>query len=242
VAESGLEVIEYNCNRKSQDLALFEFGNIYSQEGTKYIEQAQLALWITGNVHLGAWNQKAQKADLYYLKGLINDLLQYGGVKNIAVSYAENEAEITWKWKNQVICSAKQITAPRLKEFDIKQDVFFAAISWDVWMKAVAAHKIKYSEVPKFPAVQRDLAIILDTTKSYKEVQDTTEQLKLDALQSYGLFDVFESEKLGAGKKSYALNYTFQLQDRTLTDAEVEQLMKQLMDAYKSKLSAQIRE
>ncbi|MCW3124130.1 MAG: Phenylalanyl-tRNA synthetase beta chain, partial [Flavipsychrobacter sp.] len=87
-----------------------------------------------------------------------------------------------------------------------------------------------------------DLAIVLDNNVSYKEVKETTEQLKLDALQSFGLFDIFESEKLGKGKKSYALSYTFQLQDRTLTDTEIEQLMKQLTDTYKNKLSAQIRE
>ena len=90
--------------------------------------------------------------------------------------------------------------------------------------------------------MQRDIAIVLDNHVTYKQVADTTEQLKLDALQSFGLFDVFESEKLGKGKKSYALSYTFQLQDRTLTDSEIEQLMKQLMDVYKNKLSAQIRE
>ena len=90
--------------------------------------------------------------------------------------------------------------------------------------------------------MQRDLAIVLDREVSYQQVQHVTDQLKLDALQSFDLFDVFESEKLGAGKKSYALSYTFQLQDRTLTDVEIEQVMQQLTGAYKTKLQAQIRE
>ena len=130
----------------------------------------------------------------------------------------------------------------RLAEFEVKQDVYHAEIHWELWLKAMAAGKINYKEVAKFPAVQRDLAIILDNTITYKQVQDVTEQLRLDALQSFGLFDIFESEKLGKGKKSYALNYIFQLQDRTLTDTETEQLMKRLMDVYRNKLSAQIRE
>jgi len=134
------------------------------------------------------------------------------------------------------------VSADRLKTFDIKQEVFFAEIHWDIWVKAIAANKISYKEVPKFPAVQRDLAIVIDTDVTYSQVRDTTEQLKLEGLQSYGLFDVFESEQLGKGKKSYALSYTFQLQDRTLTDTETEQLMKRLAEAYKNKLSAQIRE
>jgi phenylalanyl-tRNA synthetase beta chain len=238
--EGGLEVVQYNCNRRSQDLALYEFGNVYTQHETKYIQEARLGLWITGDVRTAHWNQKAQPANIFFLKGIINNLLNYSGIKNAAVAYNENE--LVWKWKNQVLCTGKQLDAGKLKMFDVKQDVYFAEIHWDLWLKALAVNKISYREVPKFPAVQRDIAIVLDNSITYKQVQDTTEQLKLDALQSFGLFDVFESEKLGKGKKSYALSYTFQLQDRTLTDAEIEQLMKQLMDVYKNKLSAQIRE
>jgi phenylalanyl-tRNA synthetase beta chain len=243
--EGGLEVIQYNCNRKNQDLRLFEHGNVYTQrQQGKYIQEPQLGMWITGNVKTAHWDQKAQPANIFYLKGIINNLLSYGGVTNTVVTIAEGSAgfEITWKWKNQPLCTAQQVTGARLQEFEIKQDVFYATIYWQQWLNAVNAHKTKYAEVPKFPAVQRDLAIILDTTVSYQQVQDATEQLKLAALKNYGLFDVFESEKLGVGKKSYALNYTFQLQDRTLTDAETESIMKQLMDTYKTKLSAQIRE
>ncbi|MCD6012163.1 MAG: phenylalanine--tRNA ligase subunit beta [Flavipsychrobacter sp.] len=239
--EGALEVIQYNCNRKSQDLSLFEFGNTYTQHNGKYIQEAKLAISVTGNVRTTHWDQKAQPANIFHLKGIINNLLNYGGIKNVALVYGE-DGSITWKWKNQPLCTATQVTPKRLKEFDVKQDVYFAEINWDLWVKAVAAGKIKYTEVPKFPAVQRDIAIVIDNTITYEQVQKTTEQLKLDALHSFGLFDVFESEKLGQGKKSLALSYTFQLQDRTLTDAEIEQLMKQLMDVYKNKLSAQIRE
>ena len=238
--EGGLEVIQYNCNRKSQDLALFEYGNTYAQHGAKYIQEAQLGLWITGNIHTAQWNQKAQKADIFYLKGIIENLLQYSGISNTTVTHAEGQ--VTWKAKNQVLCTALQIGAERLREFDVKQKVFFAAINWDNWIKAHNAVKVRYTEVAKFPAVQRDIAIILDNTVSYEQVEQATEQLKLDALTSFGLFDIFESEKLGKDKRSLALSYTFQLQDRTLTDTEIEQLMKQLMDTYKNKLSAQIRE
>ncbi len=242
--EGGLEVIEYNCNRKSTDLALFEFGNVYTQHDTKYVQESVLGIWLTGNVQAAQWNQPAQRADVFFLKGLINNVLGYAGVKNAAIGYNDTDkgSEIVWKWKNQVLCTVVEVPAKRLKEFDVKQPVYFAAINWDVLYKAMAAGKTSYREVPKFPAVSRDLAIVLDKQVTYKDVKDATEQLKLDALQSFGLFDIFESEKLGKGKKSYALSYTFQLQDRTLTDAEIEQLMKQLTDTYKAKLSAQIRE
>ena len=242
--EGGLEVIQYNCNRKSQDLGLFEYGNVYTKHGDKYIQEAKLALWVTGNVKAQHWDQQAQKANVFYVKGLLNDLLAYSGIRNFAlqVNDANGESEIIYKWKNKVLCTAKQVPATRLGEFDVKQDVYYAEIAWDQWLLALAANKISYTEVPKFPAVQRDLAIVLDTDVTYKQVEEITEQLRLDALQSFSLFDVFESEKLGKGKKSYALSYIFQLQDRTLTDADTEQLMKKLMDVYKNKLSAQIRE
>ena len=237
--ETVLEVIAYNANRKSSDLLLFEAGNIYRQDNDKYIQEPQLALFATGNVQAGNWNNKAVKADLYFLKGIIENMLKTGGIKN-AVTVIDEQG-INWKWKNQVLCQLTNIPAAKLNAFDIKTEVCFATIQWDLWMKAIAAGKIKFSEVPKFPAVQRDLAIVTDKSVAYLQVQQVTDKLKLAALQSYGLFDVFESDKLGAGKKSMALNFTFQLQDRTLTDEETEGLMKQLIAAYEKELNAQIR-
>ncbi len=239
--ESGLEVIAYNYNRKSQDLCLFEMGKTYTQQDAAYVETQQLALWLTGNVQAANWNSKGKQADLFYLKGILQNLFATAGVKGLQLSY-DDAGSVSWKWKNQELAKATQVPAQRLKEFDIKQDVYHAIVNWELWMKALAANKIKYSEVPKFPAVNRDLAIVLDKQVSYLQVQQATEQLKLDGLVTYDLFDVFESEKLGADKKSYALSYTFQLQDRTLTDSETDQLMQQLMAAYKNKLQAQIRE
>ncbi len=239
--ESGLEVIAYNCNRKNQDLCLFEFGKTYIQQENKYIETPQLALWLTGDVQGANWKAKAVAADLFYLKGILQNLCVMSGIKNLQLSY-DDAGIVNWKWKNEVLMTAMQVPGQRAKDFDVKQDVFHAVINWDIWLKALSANKIKYAEVPKFPAVNRDLAIILDQGISYQQVQQVTNQLKLEGLIDYDLFDVFESEKLGAGKKSYALSYTFQLQDRTLTDTETDQLMQQLMAAYKNKLQAQIRE
>jgi len=239
--ESGLEVVQYNCNRKMQDLAIYEFGNTYTQqEAGKYTEEAQLGIWLTGNTKPQQWNVKAAPADMYYLKGIMDSMLQQAGISNTTVQY--DAANVSWKWKNKMLAAGMKVPAQKLKDFDIKQDVYYAAINWQVWLQATQAAKVKYTEIPKFPAVQRDLAIVLDKTVSYQQVQDTTAQLKIDALRSFGLFDIFESEKIGADKKSLALSYTFQLNDRTLTDTETDQLMQQLMNAYKTKLQAQIRE
>ncbi|GAA4460460.1 phenylalanine--tRNA ligase subunit beta [Nemorincola caseinilytica] len=238
--EGALEVAAYNCNRRSTDLALFEFGNVYKHIDGKYVEESRLSLLVTGNARGQHWQYKAQPADIYYLKGLLNNMLAANGITGIATSYDGDT--IVWKWKNRELCRMMQVPKDKRTAFDVKQDVYYAEIYWEVWYSATGSVKTRYSEVPKFPAVQRDLAIVLDTQVSYQQVQEVTAQLKLAELRTYGLFDVFESEKLGAGKKSYALNYTFQLQDRTLTDAETEQLMKKLADAYKNKLNALIRD
>jgi phenylalanyl-tRNA synthetase beta chain len=237
--ESGLEVIQYNCNRKSNDLMLFEFGNVYTKSGERYLEETQLALWVTGNTRAGHWDQAADPADLYYLKGILENLFRRAGV-HTSESYEEGRA--VWKYKNQVLATLVLADAQQLKVFDIKQDVYFAAINWQLLYAGTKTVKVRYREVPKFPAVQRDLAIVLDKGITYQHVEQATAQLKIPALRKVGLFDVFESEKLGPGRKSYALSYTFQLQDRTLTDAETDQLMQQLIEVYKTKLDAQIRE
>jgi phenylalanyl-tRNA synthetase beta chain len=239
--ESGLEVISYNVNRKSQDLQLFEMGNTYSTEGVgKYQEAPRLAIWVTGNIRTAHWSHKAEAADIFYLKGVLAHMMEVSGIDKVVLQY-EDDNSILWKWKNEALCRTYKVSAERLKLFDIKQDVYYAELYWPQWLKATEAHKIKYAEVPKFPAVKRDLALVLDKQTSFEEVQKLTGQLKIASLVDFDLFDVFESEKLGTGKKSYALNYTFQLKDRTLTDAEIEESMQALIKQYKGKLNAEIR-
>src|SRR5690606_3253959 len=184
--------------------------------------------------------QKEKQADIYYLKGVVNNLLQYSGIRKTATSIGEDGIKITWK--KQLLCHIQEVDAKKLNDFDVKQPVFFATINWEVWLAATANVKVRYTEVPKHPAVQRDLAIVIDKQVTYHQVQEATDKLNIDSLQEYSLFDIFESDKLGEGKKSFALNYVFQLQDRTLTDEETEALMQKLIKSYKNELQAHIRE
>ncbi|HRO43765.1 MAG TPA: phenylalanine--tRNA ligase subunit beta [Flavipsychrobacter sp.] len=238
--ESGLEVIQYNCNRKNTDLRLFEFGKTYKKQNDRYIEEQQIALWISGNAVSAHWDQKAKPANLAYLKGVLQSLVNRSGIGNVTVTYEQER--VVYKHRNQTLCTAFAVPSKRLGEFDIKQEVYFANINAKVWIKAATENKIRYTEVPKYPVVERDLAIVLNKEITYQQVKQTTEQLKIESLTGFDLFDVFESEKLGADKKSYALSYTFQLLDRTLTDAEIDLAMQQLMSSYRSTLQAQIRE
>jgi len=242
--ESGLEVIQFNCNRKSQDLALYEFGNIYASSGIgSYSQSACLGIWLTGHSRIGTWAHKEEAFSLFHAKGIVHSLLASGGITKVKMEYPDDSGDqVVWKWKGAILATASQVPAARLKSFDVKQPVYWACIHWDVFLKAKAAEKIAYTELPKYPAVQRDIALVIDSSVTYVQVEEVTNQLALPALESFSLFDIFESEKLGKGKKSFALNYVFQLYDRTLTDQETEAMMKQLMDTYKNKLGAQIRE
>lgn len=239
--ESGLEVIHYNVNRKNVDLALFEIGNTYSSSGVgKYDQSAVLALWLTGNARAASWSQKAEAANLFFLKSVIEQLARLSGIDKISAQLTA-AGDVEWKANKQLLAIARTVDAARLKDFDIKQDVYYAEIYWTPWYEMMTKVRVRYAEVPKFPEVQRDLALVLDKTTAYEDVQKITRQLQIPALKSFSLFDVFESEKLGSDKKSYALNFTFQLSDRTLTDTEVESYMQSLITSYQNKLQAQIR-
>ncbi len=239
--ESGLEVVAYNANRKSQDLRLYEFGNIYLQESVgKYRQSAKLAIWITGNSTAQNWQQPTKKADIYNAKGIVAALLTVCGIKKYQESVTEQGME--WKRGKDVLASVTKIDAAKLKSFDIKQEVFYAEIDIENWVNAAEGTIIKYQELPKYPAMKRDLALVVDKAVPYAKVAGIAQTQKWEALKSYDLFDVFENEKIGADKKSLALSFTFQLNDRTLTDEEVDGMMKQLIAAYQKDLQAVIRE
>ncbi len=239
--ESGLEVIAYNANRKQQDLQLFENGHIYSQEGVgKYKQETVLAIWLTGNTHPAQWNSPAQKADIFYTKGLVHNMLTITGIKKI--QEANDTDKITWRRGKQILAMAQQLPAALLKKFDIRQQVFYAELYPEIIAEAASTLTVTYKELPRFPAMRRDLALVVDKQVNYDHIVQIAKRQQWPALKHYELFDVFEHEKLGLDKKSMALSFTFQLNDRTLTDEEVDSMMKQLITQYQKELGAIIRE
>ncbi len=152
-----------------------------------------------------------------------------------------DEGLLSWKRGKNLIARAMPVAADKLKAFDIKQDVFYAEIDIDAFVEAAEAVKVKYSELPKFPSMRRDLALVLDKNVPYSKVAAIADARKWEALKTYELFDVFESEKIGADKKSLALSFTFQLKERTLTDEEVDTMMQELIALYQKDLQATIR-
>ena len=157
------------------------------------------------------------------------------------LDYSKFETGLQGKIKEEVVLQLAIVHKKVLSRFDIKQPVFFADLNWNVLSKIAAAKKPSFNQIPKFQAVQRDLAMIVPSQLAYEEVEKTVQKIKLNKLQGLKLFDIFESEKLGAGKKSLAVNFTFLDEEKTLTDQEIDGWMNKIMTALEKDLQAEIR-
>jgi len=238
--ETGLETIAFNNNRKNVNLQLFELGKTYHQkEASKYKEYEHLALYFTGNTNEDEWKEKAKPNDFYRAKSITTSLIALSGLNDISFNNNDNTIEV-YNGK-QKLGYIKQVGKNTLAQFDIKQAVVFVDIDFASLLNAVEKNKITYKEVAKFPTMQRDLALILDKNIQYYQVEDVVKKQKLNKLQSTRLFDVFESEKLGAGKKSLAINFTFIDDEKTLTDKEIEGMMNKLVTGFEKEIGAEIR-
>ncbi|MBS1598986.1 MAG: phenylalanine--tRNA ligase subunit beta [Bacteroidetes bacterium] len=243
--ETGLETISYNINRKNSNLRFFEFGKTYSTSGVgKYQEENHLCMYVTGNLSDDSWNAKGKQSDLYYLKGICVKIFQMLGISasfDIVEENSKLKNTVRVAVNNNIILKAGVADVSVLKSFDIRQPVFFADFYWDKLMHLIAGHKIEFRELPKQLPVYRDLAMVVNSSLPYAEVEKTTHQIGLDKLQKVQLFDIFESEKLGKDKKSLAISFTFMDEEKTLTDKEIDGMMNQIMKTFEEKLSAEIR-
>ena len=243
--ETGLEAVAYNLNRKNNDLKFFDFGRTYNKQGSgKYYETEHLCIYITGSVIENGWRDKNTKADFFYLKGVTVSLLKLLGVRPDGFELLTHKKllnALQVRINGSIMVQLGEVNNSLLGRFDIKQSVFFADINWNA-LRVQAEHtQIKIEDVPKFPVVFRDLAIIVSREVKYEQAESVVKKLKLDNLSGIKLFDVFESEKLGEGKKSMAINFTFLDKEKTLTDTETDGMMNKIMAALERELGAEIR-
>jgi phenylalanyl-tRNA synthetase beta chain len=242
---TALEVIAFNLNRKNSNLKFFEFGKTYSTEGAgKYSEQNHLCLYITGSTKENHWKGKAKDADIYYVKGVVETIVQVAGLKvsfssDIASPYVENL--ITADLDNKVLARVGKVATKTAAGFDIKGAVYFANFNWDILAEKASKKKIQYKEITKYPLVERDLAMVVSKTMKYAEIKDRLTKLRLGKLQEIKLFDIFENEKLGNDKKSMAINFTFFDEEKTLTDKEIDGWMNNIISTLEKDLGAEIR-
>ncbi len=243
--ETGLEAVAYNLNRKNSDLQFFEFGKTYkSGAENQFIEIDHLCLYVTGNIAAGGWKQKAGSSDLFYMKGLVTRILQLAGADKTEWKISQGNkfaSALQVFYKNQLLAELGTVSSRELNRFDIKQPVYFADIQWNALLHVLANHELRFVGLPKQLPVYRDLALIVPASTKYETVQSTIQKAKLDKLQSMKLFDIFESEKLGAGKKSMAFSFTFLDEEKTLTDKEIDAMMNSIMNLMETELNAEIR-
>lgn len=243
--ETAMDVVARNLNYKNNSLRLFEFGKAYSMKGPgQYAETEELCLVITGNRQEDGWKQKAVPADFYYLKSVVENIFRQLGVRPEAPAAREVNKlsnHLLYQYQQKPLAGIGEVKKSVLEQFGIKQPVWFAGLQWQLLAELAGKQADRIRELPRFPAVQRDLAMVVSKELAWSAVDQTVQKLKLDKLKEVRLFDIFESEKLGANRKSMAVNFTFLDEEKTLTDKEIDGWMGTIMSSLEKDLQAEIR-
>lgn len=241
---SGLEAVAYNSNRKRSNLKFFEFGKTYHQLDTKRIENKHLCMLVTGNRNEDSWAIPSKKSDFYYLKSIIIGVLERLGITNIKGVPMDNaifSEGLTLLFNKRELVTFGIVKKPILKGFDIKQEVLFADFNWDNIIEIARYNRIVFKDIPKYPEVKRDFALLLNQSVTFKEVYDIAVQTEKKLLKGVQLFDVYTGKKLPEGKKSYAVSFTLQDEKSTLTDKQIDKIMNKLQYRYEKELNAELR-
>ena len=249
----GLEAIARNINRQKGDLKLYENGNCYyynpnKADGTPkaYGEEARLALFICGNLHEASWNQKSEPSSFFALRAIIEKLFARFGIDIYSLDMSDAPGDIfsygiTLKdKKGNIAAEAGAVSKQILNAFDINKNVYFAELRRDFIVNRVAQSKVSCSELPRFPEVRRDLALVLNKNASFAELRDIALRTERK-LKNVGIFDIYEGDKLPEGKKQYALSFTLQDKDKTLTDSDIDKIMNNLAKAFETSVGATLR-
>ena len=241
---SGLEAVSFNINRKRSDLKFFEFGKSYHKLPGGYDENKHLTLLVTGNRQNESWTNPQSKSDFFLFKGYINTVLSRFGLDKKVTSlpfendvFAEGLALAVGK---EIIVEFGTVKKSVLKHFDIKQEVLYADFAWDKIQKYVS-NKIKFTDIPKYPEVRRDLALLLDENVAFEQIYTIAKQTEKGLLKDVNLFDVYQGKNLPEGKKSYAISFILQDDSKTLTDTQIDKIMSKLQSNFESQLGASLR-
>lgn len=241
----GLKSIEHNQNRQNPDLKLFEFGKVYALKDGKYVETKKTGIWICGLKENENWATDNSKANFHTLKGTVEAVLQKLGlfkaprVQEITNDLLEDGYGLSIM--NKSIVELGWVKKEVLKVFGIKQDVFYAEFNWDAVIEASVMNKINYKPIPKTQFVRRDFSLLLDKTVKFQEIKAIAEKVDRKILKQTGLFDVYEGKNLEKGKKSYAVSFIFQDDEKTLKDKQVDAIMNNIRENLEDKLGAELR-
>lgn len=252
----GLECIQHNANRKNADLRFFEFGNCYHFNAEKknpekvlaaYSEELHLGLWLTGKYISNSWAHPDMNSSVYELKSYVLNIFSRLGVNLGAMVFGNLSDDIysvaisIHTRGGKLVATFGVLSKKLQKAFDIDNEVYYADINWKELMKAIKGKKVTYTEISKFPAVKRDLALLIDKKVQFAEIEKIAYETDKKLLKSVELFDVYEGKNLEAGKKSYAVSFVLQDENATLNDKQIDKLMQKLITNLQNKLDAKLR-
>lgn len=240
-----LENIDFNVKRKRENIKLFEFGHSYTQNENAYHSKKTLALVLSGKMTSEHWQVAQEPVNMFALKGMIEMLLNRFKIKNTKIKTVDNHPfgqAINYQLKKKDLASLVEIKPELLKKFDIKQAVFYAEINLETLYAYFDANKgTQLNSIPKFPAVRRDLALLIDKETSYQEIENLITNANQKYVKTVNLFDVYEGDKLPSGKKSYAVSISLQDEKQTMTDKQIDKIMAKIINTLQSKLNAELR-
>jgi len=251
-----LESIAYNRNRRKQDLKFYEYGNCYhfnaenrTEENrlSPYSEEYHLGLWITGNKTAQTWIHGEEKTSFYELKAYVENVLARLGVERNAVIVEESSDDVFAKnlvfstRGGKLLAKLGSVQAGLLKKFDIDTDVFYADILWKTLLDQAKKAKVSYTELSKYPEVRRDLALLIDKTVRFADIEKIALATEKKLLKGVSLFDVYEGKNLPQSKKSYAVSFLLQDETQTLNDKLIEGIMNKLIKNFETQLGASLR-
>lgn len=253
----GLESIAYNRNHQNPDIKFYEFGNCYFYDASKkaegetlreYSEEFHLGLWLSGSNISNSWAAADEKTSVYQLKAYVENILSRLGIPFSKYDYVQTSNEmfsaaldIQAKGKGKSLGVLGIVSKKLLKVQDISADVFYAELNWDLLMKEIRKHSITSNDISKFPAVKRDLALLLDKNILFDQIEKIAYKSERKLLKNVSLFDVYEGKNLPEGKKSYAVNFVLQDDEKTLNDKQIDAIMQKIQRSLENELGAQLR-
>ena len=241
---SGLEAVSHNINRKRDNLKLYEFGKTYHNYNGNREEHKHLSLFVSGNRNTERWNAPIQQSDFFYLKGTITAVLERLGITSLKVSPIKNDVfseGISLSKRKVKLVEFGLIGKKVLKHFGIAQSVLFADFNWDNIIETVKQNNITFKDIPKYPEVRRDFALLLDDNVTFEQIDTIAMQTEKQLLKDVDLFDVYQGKNLPKGKKSYAVSFTLQDEHKTLTDKQIDKIMNKLQSNFEKQLGAELR-
>jgi phenylalanyl-tRNA synthetase beta chain len=242
---SGLEAVTYNQNRKQTDLKMFEFGSSYHLKEKGYKEIPHLTLFLTGNKTAENWHEKQEKVSAYTIKSIVDKLFDRLGIAAHATTdFSDSVLGSGFQYltkNNNALVFVGLVQKSVLKKMDIDQPVWIADFQWKTIFDAVKAKKVNFETLAKFPSVKRDLSMLIEKAIKFEDLKKMALQTEKHLLKEVSVFDVFEGDKLPAGKKSYALSFVLQDAEKTLTDTEIDKVMEKLIKTFEKEAGAEIR-